>query len=154
GISGTTPTPASAPSTAAAEPRVAILPFTDMSAEKDQDYFCEGISEEIINSLCGVSGLRVAARSASFQVKNRAMDSRQISLLLNVQSFLEGSVRKSGDRLRITAQLINAEDGFHLWSQTFDRKIEDIFAIQEEIARHIVEALRVKLLASDASRMK
>jgi adenylate cyclase len=136
------------------EPRVAILPFADMSAAKDQDYFCEGTSEEIINALCGVTGLRVASRSASFQLKNRAMDSREIGHLLNVQSFLEGSVRKSGDRLRITAQLINAEDGFHLWSQTFDRKIEDIFAVQEEIARHIVEVLRVKLLESDASRIK
>jgi TolB-like protein/Tfp pilus assembly protein PilF len=146
-----------APAAAAAtssEPRVAILPFADMSAEKDQDYFCEGTAEEIINALCSVSGLRVASRSTSFQLKNRAMDSREVGRMLNVQSFLEGSVRKNGDRLRITAQLINATDGFHLWSQTFDRKVEDIFAIQEEIARHIVEALRIKLLASDAQRIK
>ena len=125
-----------------------------MSAEKDQDYFCEGTAEEIINALCAVSGLRVASRSASFQLKNRAVDSREVGRLLNVQSFLEGSVRKSGDRLRITSQLINAADGFHLWSQTFERKVEDIFTIQEEIARHIVDALRVKLLPSDASRIK
>ena len=125
-----------------------------MSAEKNQDYFCEGTSEEIINALCGINGLRVASRSASFQLKNRAMDSREVGRLLNVQSFLEGSVRKSGERVRITAQLINADDGFHLWSQTFDRKIEDVFAVQEEIARHIVEVLRVKLLDSDASRIK
>src|SRR6185436_14687618 len=107
------------------------------------DYFCEGIAEEIINTLCGVSGMRVASRSAAFQMKNRAMDSREVGRLLNVQSFLEGSVRKSGDRLRITAQLINAADGFHLWSQTFERKLEDIFAVQEEIGLHIVAALRV-----------
>ena len=136
------------------EPRVAILPFADMSAEKDQDYFCEGTAEEIINALCAVSGLRVASRSASFQLKNRAVDSREVGRLLNVQSFLEGSVRKSGERLRITSQLINTADGFHLWSQTFERKVEDIFTIQEEIARHVVEALRVKLLPSDASRIK
>jgi TolB-like protein/Tfp pilus assembly protein PilF len=134
--------------------RVAILPFADMSAEKDQDYFCEGTAEEIINALCGVSGLRVASRSASFQLKNRTMSSQEVGQLLNVESFLEGSVRKSGNRLRITTQLINAADGFHLWSHTFDRTIEDIFAIQEEIARHIVSALRVRLLDSDNSRIK
>jgi adenylate cyclase len=154
GASSPAPTPAATTSPSSAAPRVAILPFADMSAEKDQDYFCEGTSEEIINALCGISGLRVASRSATFQLKNRSMDGREIGRLLNVQSFLEGSVRKSGDRLRITAQLINAEDGFHLWSQTFDRRIEDVFAVQEEIARHIVEALRVKLLESDASRIK
>jgi TolB-like protein len=113
-----------------AAPRVAILPFVDMSAEKDQDYFCEGTAEEIINALCGVSGLRVASRSASFQLKNRAVDAHEVGRLLNVGSFLEGSVRKAGDRMRITAQLINVKDGFHHWSQTFDRRVEDIFAVQ------------------------
>jgi adenylate cyclase len=136
------------------EPRVAILPFVDMSADKDQDYFCEGTAEEIINALCSVSGLRVASRSASFQLKNRSVDSKEVGRLLNVQSFLEGSVRKYASLLRITAQLINVADGFHLWSQTFDRKVEDIFAIQEEIARHVTEALCVRLLASDAQRLK
>jgi adenylate cyclase len=136
------------------DPCVGILPFADMSPDKDQDYFCEGTAEEIINALCSVNGLRVASRSASFQLKNRSVDSREVGRLLNVQSFLEGSVRKSGDRLRITAQLINVTDGFHLWSQTFDRKVQDIFAVQEEIARHVVEALRVKLLTSDAQRLK
>ncbi len=147
---------APAPGAAAkgSRPRVAILPFVDMSSEKNQDYFCEGMAEEIINALCAVSGLRVASRSASFQMKGRAADPREVGRLLNVQSFLEGSVRKAGDRLRITAQLINVADGFHLWSQTFDRNIEDIFAVQEEIARDIVAALRVNLLESDASRLK
>ena len=138
---------------ALAQPRVAILPFLDMSAEKDQDYFCEGIAEEIINALCSVNGLRVASRSASFQLKNKPVDSREVGRLLNVQSFLEGSVRKAGDRMRITAQLIKVADGFHLWSQTFDRKVEDIFAVQEQIARHVVEALSVQLLAEDISRL-
>jgi TolB-like protein/Tfp pilus assembly protein PilF len=150
------PAASSAPAIARSrgEPRVAILAFADMSPAKDQDYFCEGTAEEIINALCAVSGLRVASRSASFQLRNRALQPREVGQLLNVQSFLEGSVRKAGDRLRITAQLINAEDGFHLWSQTFDRGVDDIFAVQEEIARHIVEALRVKLLDADASRLK
>src|SRR5262245_5372046 len=129
----------------ATQPRVAILPFVDMSPQKDQDYFCEGIAEEIINALCGVSGLRVASRSASFQLKNKSADSRTVGKLLNVASFLEGSVRKAGDRLRITAQLIKVSDGFHLWSQTFDRRAEDVFLVQEEIARRVVEALSVQL---------
>ncbi len=145
--------PRTAGTAAPAQPRVAILPFVDMSAEKDQDYFCEGIAEEIINALCGVNGLRVASRSASFQLKNKPVGSRDVGRLLNVQSFLEGSVRKAGDQMRITAQLIKVSDGFHLWSQTFDRKVADIFAVQEQIARHIVDALSVQLLAEDASRL-
>ena len=149
---------AAAPRTAAgtaapAQPRVAILPFIDMSAEKDQEYFCDGIAEEIINALCGVNGLRVASRSASFQLKNKPVGCHEVGRLLNVQSFLEGSVRKAGDQMRITAQLIKVSDGFHLWSQTFDRKVADIFAVQEQIARHIVEALSVQLLAEDVSRL-
>ncbi|MFL6548722.1 MAG: TPR end-of-group domain-containing protein [Povalibacter sp.] len=137
-----------------AEPRVAILPFVDLSPEKNQDYFCDGMAEEITNALCGVSGLRVASRLASFQVKDRAADSREVGRLLNVQSFLHGSVRKSADRLRITAHLVKVADGFHLWSQTFDRGLEDIFAVQEEIARDVVAALRVSLMGADASRLK
>jgi adenylate cyclase len=139
---------------ASSQPRVAILPFVDMSEEKNQEYFCEGMAEEIINALCGVNGLRVASRSASFQLKNKAVDSREVGSLLNVQSFLEGSVRKSGDRMRVTAQLIKVADGFHLWSQTFDRQAEDIFLVQEEIARRVVDALSVRLLSSDASHLK
>jgi TolB-like protein/cytochrome c-type biogenesis protein CcmH/NrfG len=136
------------------EPRVAILPFIDMSPEKNQDYFCEGMAEEIINALCALSGLRVASRLASFQLRDRAADTREVGRLLNVQTFLHGSVRKAENRLRISANLIKATDGFHLWSQTFDRKLEDVFAVQEEIARQVVAALRVKLLASDASRLE
>ena len=135
-------------------PRVAILPFADMSPEKNQDYFCDGTAEEIIDALCAVTGLHVASRSASFQLKNRAVDAREVGRLLNVHAFLEGSVRKSDDRLRITAQLIDVGHGGHLWSQSFDRKVEDIFSVQEDIARHVVAAMRVKLLDADSSRLK
>jgi adenylate cyclase len=137
-----------------AMPGVAILPFIDMSPEKNQDYFCEGMAEEIINALCALSGLRVASRLASFGVRDRAADPREVGRLLNVQTFLHGSVRKADSRLRITAQLIKVADGFNLWSQTFDRKLEDIFAVQEEIARQVVAALRVNLLATDSSRLE
>jgi TolB-like protein/Flp pilus assembly protein TadD len=143
-----------APAVRISSPGVAILPFIDMSPEKNQDYFCEGMAEEIINGLCAVSGLRVASRLGSFQLRDRAADTREVGRLLNVQTFLHGSVRKADERLRIAAQLINVADGFHLWSQTFDRKLEDVFAVQEEIARQVVAALRVKLLASDASRLE
>jgi len=135
-------------------PGVAILPFIDMSPEKNQDYFCEGMAEEIINALCALSGLRVASRLASFGVRDRAADPREVGRLLNVQTFLHGSVRKADSRLRITAQLIKVADGFNLWSQTFDRKLEDVFAVQEEIARQVVTALRVNLLAADSSRLE
>lgn len=135
-------------------PRVAILPFADMSPEKNQDYFCEGTAEEIIDALCAVTGLHVASRSASFQLKDRAVDAREVGRLLNVHAFLEGSVRKSDDRLRITAQLIDVGHGGHLWSQSFDRKVEDIFSVQEDIARYVVVAMRVNLLDADSSRLK
>ena len=135
-------------------PRVAILPFADMSPEKNQDYFCEGTAEEIIDALCAVTGLHVASRSASFQLKDRAVDAREVGRLLNVHAFLEGRVRKSDDRLRITAQLIDVGHGGHLWSQSFDRKVEDIFSVQEDIARHVVAAMRVNLLDADSSRLK
>ena len=135
-------------------PRVAILPFADMSPEKNQDYFCDGTAEEIIDALCAVTGLHVASRSASFQLKDRAVDAREVGRLLNVHAFLEGSVRKSDDRLRITAQLIDVGHGGHLWSQSFDRKVEDIFSVQEDIARHVVAAMRVNLLDADSSRLK
>jgi len=149
--------PAAAASTAThtkSMPRVAILPFADMSPEKNQDYFCEGTAEEIIDALCPVTGLHVASRSSSFQLKNRSVDAREVGRLLNVHAFLEGSVRKADDRMRITAQLIDVGHGGHLWSQSFDRKVEDIFSVQEDIARHVVAALRVNLLEADSSRLK
>lgn len=126
-------------------PSIAVLPFVDMSREKDQAYFCEGIAEEIINALCRVQGLRVASRTASFQFKDQPLEPREIGRRLRVETLLEGSVRKSGNRVRITAQLVDSAAGFHLWSESFDRELKDIFQIQEEIARNIVRALQVTL---------
>jgi serine/threonine protein kinase/Flp pilus assembly protein TadD len=124
---------------------IAVLPFSDMSPQRDQDYFCEGLAEELINALTKVPGLRVASRTSSFQFKGKNEDMRAIGEKLRVECVLEGSVRKSGNKLRITAQLIKAEDGYHMWSDRFDRDIEDVFALQDEIARTIVEALRLQL---------
>jgi serine/threonine protein kinase/tetratricopeptide (TPR) repeat protein len=126
-------------------PSIAVLPFVDMSREKDQGYFCDGIAEEIINALCRVQGLRVASRTGSFQFKDTAADLREIGNRLRVESVLEGSVRKSDSRLRITVQLIEAARGFHLWSESYDREFHDVFAIQQEIAHSVVRALRVTL---------
>jgi non-specific serine/threonine protein kinase len=126
-------------------PSIAVLPFADMSRDKDQSYFCEGIAEEIINALCRVSGLRVASRTASFLFGGPTVEPREIGSRLGVETILEGSVRKSGNRLRITAQLAETSRGFHLWSESFDRELKDIFEIQEEIARSIVRALQVTL---------
>jgi len=126
-------------------PSIAVLPFADMSREKDQAYFCDGIAEEIINALCRVQGLRVASRTGSFQFKDTAADLREIGNRLRVESVLEGSVRKSDSRLRITVQLIEAARGFHLWSESYDREFHDVFAIQQEIAHSVVKALRVTL---------
>ena len=133
----------SASSLAAAS--VAILPFTDLSEMKDQDWFCDGLAEEIIDALCCVRGLRVASRTASFRYRDGSVDPREIGGQLRVGAILEGSVRKAGERLRITAQLIDSGSGYHLWSETWDRRLEDVFAIQTEIARKVSAALRVSL---------
>jgi serine/threonine protein kinase/Tfp pilus assembly protein PilF len=133
----------------APKPSIAVLPFRDMSPQRDQEYFCEGIAEELINALVKLDGLRVAARTSSFQFRDSDSDIKKIGLQLNVKAALEGSVRKAGDRLRITAQLINVTDGFHLWSEKYDRKLEDIFAIQDEISLAIVDKLKVKLLGQE-----
>ena len=122
---------------------VAILPFADMSEAKDQDYFCDGLAEEVINALASIRGLRVASRTSSFRFRGGDADAREIGRALNVAAIMEGSVRKAGDRVRVTAQLIDAANGYHLWSENFDRQLRDIFAIQEEIARNVVHALRV-----------
>jgi TolB-like protein/cytochrome c-type biogenesis protein CcmH/NrfG len=124
---------------------IAVLPFADMSPLKDQDYFCEGIAEELISGLTKIGDLRVAARTSAFKFKDSGLDIREIGRQLNVETMLEGSVRKADDTLRITAQLINVTDGFHLWTGSYDRKMEDIFAIQDEISGSIVEALRLTL---------
>ncbi|MAG71242.1 MAG: hypothetical protein CL471_13255 [Acidobacteria bacterium] len=138
---------ASAPS-AAAGPSIAVLPFSDMSAQKDQDYFCEGIAEEILNALAKVDGLHVVARASAFHFKGKTGDIRQIGDALGVTSVLEGSVRTAGNRLRVTAQLINVADGYHLWSDRYDRQLDDVFAIQDEISESIVETLREKLVGT------
>jgi len=124
---------------------IAVFPFTDLSPQKDQEYFCDGMAEELINALTKVDRLQVASRTSAFQFKGKGHDIREIGEKLKVQTILEGSVRKAGNRLRITAQLINVADGYHLWSERYDREMEDIFAIQDEIAQNIVQALKVKL---------
>jgi TolB-like protein len=133
-----------------ADRSIAVLPFIDLSETGDNEYFSDGISEELLNSLVGVDGLRVAARTSSFAFKGRNEDVRVIGQKLNVRTVLEGSVRRSGDQVRITAQLINVEDGFHLWSETYNRQLDDIFAIQDEISRSIVDALKLELIGAEA----
>lgn len=128
---------------------VAVLPFIDMSPNKDQEYFSDGISEELLNQLTKLRGLHVAGRTSSFFFKGKDDDLRIIGEKLNVAHILEGSVRKAGDRVRITVQLIKASDGYHLWSQTYDRDLNDIFAIQEETAKAVADALSVTLGVGD-----
>ncbi len=126
-------------------PSIAVLPFHDMSEHGDQGYFCEGIAEEILNALCKVANLRVASRLTAFRFASKKADVEEIGKKLKVQTVLEGSVRKSGDKLRITAQLVKTADGYHLWSRQYDRSLEDIFEIQQEIAESIANALSVTL---------
>lgn len=125
----------------APENSIAVLPFADLSQQGDQGYLADGIAEEILNLLAQVDGLRVAARTSSFAFRERLDDIRQIGRLLNVRTILEGSVRTSGDRIRLTAQLINVEDGYHIWSKDFDREVADVFEIQDEVANSIASAL-------------
>lgn len=122
-------------------PSIAVLPFADMSPEADQGFFCEGIAEEILSALTRIESLRVVARTSSFRYGGDSVDVQEIGRKLGAKSVLEGSVRKSGDQLRVTAQLIKVEDGYHLWSKTFDRELKDVFAIQDEIASSIAESL-------------
>jgi TolB-like protein/Flp pilus assembly protein TadD len=135
-------------------PSIAVLPFVDMSPEQDQGYFCEGVAEEILNALTKIRRLSVAARSSSFQFKAGGHDVREIGRVLNVKTILEGSVRKSGDRLRVTAQLVKASDGYHLWSRTFDEEIDDVFAIQDEIAKCIATELVETLTPTEQSAIQ
>jgi serine/threonine protein kinase/Tfp pilus assembly protein PilF len=131
------------------EPSIAVLPFANLSDDPKQDYFCDGMAEEIINSLSQIEGLRVVARTSSFAFHGRALDIREIGRHLGVDTLLEGSVQKAGGTLRITTQLINVRSGYHLWSERFDRSIEDVFAIQDEIASNVVRALRVTLTENE-----
>lgn len=140
----------SGPSIQETGPSVAILPFSDLSETKDQDYFCEGLVEEILNALCSIQGLRVASRTSSSLFRGGGADLRNVGRVLNVATIVEGSVRIEGERVRVTAQLIDASNGFHLWSSNFERQVQDLFSIQQDIATRIADALCVPL---DAPRV-
>ncbi|MFC1540095.1 protein kinase [Gemmatimonadota bacterium] len=137
----------------AAAPSIVVLPFKDMSPEQDQEFFCDGMAEEIINALTQVESLPVVARTSAFSFKDKEIDVREIGKQLNVEHVLEGSIRKSGDRLRITAQLVKVSDGYHLWSERFDRNTGDVFAIQDEISLAITDHLKIKLLGSEKTAL-
>jgi len=141
--------PASANVAAAPEKSIAVLPFADMSQAKDQEYFADGLAEELMGMLSKVPGLKVPARTSSFYFKGRQATMAEIAKTLGVAHVLEGSVRKSGDQLRVSAQLVRAADGFQLWSDTYDRKLDDVFKVQDEIAAAVVRALELKLLEAD-----
>jgi len=147
------PSGAAAPRSGAL-PSVAVLPFADMSPGKDQDYFGEGLAEEIIHALARIQGIKIVARTSAFALKGMKLDVREIGMMLGVGAVLEGSIRKAGDRLRVTAQLIDAATGMHLWSERFDREERDVFAIQEEISLAIVEHLKVSLLSGEKAALR
>jgi TolB-like protein/Tfp pilus assembly protein PilF len=144
----TAPSASQTTSTTATDASIAVLPFVNMSTDKEQEYFADGIAEELLNLLAQVPELRVIARTSSFSFKGKNLDIAEIARRLNVANVLEGSVRRSGDRLRITAQLIRASDSSHLWSQTYDRQMTDVFEVQDEIAAVVVEQLKIKLLGA------
>ena len=131
---------------------IVVLPFADMSPGGDQEYFADGMSEELINRLSKIEDLRVVARTSAFAFKGKNVDIRDIGEQLDVAAVVEGSVRKAGDQLRITAQLVQAADGFHLWSETYDRQLDDVFAIQDDISRAIAAALETRLVSKQASK--
>ena len=126
-------------------PSLAVLPFANVSADKENEYFGDGLAEEIINALTQLPGLRVTARTSSFSFRGKEVDVREIAAALNVENILEGSVRRAGSRIRVTAQLVSAANGYHLWSERYDRDMTDVFAIQDEISQAIAERLRVQL---------
>ncbi|MGB6340566.1 MAG: protein kinase [Candidatus Aminicenantaceae bacterium] len=132
---------------------IAVLPFKNMSADPEQEYFCEGLSEELINALTKINDLKVVARTSAFSFKDKDIDIREIGRKLNVESVLEGSVRKAGNRLRITAQLINVADGYHLWSDRYDRQLADVFDIQDEISLAITDKLKLELLGEEKQKL-
>ena len=147
-------TPAGSPNAAAATrgapATIAVLPFENLSADKENEYFADGMTEEVINSLSGIEGLRVAARTSVFALKGKKFDARTVGDTLGVGTILEGSVRRSGTRLRVTAQLVNTGDGYQIWAEDYDRELSDVFAVQDEIASAIVTALRMKLVRTSA----
>ena len=132
---------------------IAVLPFVNMSNDKEQEYFCDGLTEEILNVLAQQKGLMVSARTSSFSFRGKDVDIIEIGNKLKVDNVLEGSVRKSGDKLRVTAQLIKVSDGFHLWSEKYDRQMADVFDIQDEISKSILDALKIKLLGNEETSL-
>ncbi len=140
-----------ATSVSTTEPRnsIAVLPFTNLSADPENEYFCDGLAEELLNALAKIDQLKVAARTSTFSFKGKNAPVSEIAKALNVNTIMEGSVRKSGNRVRITAQVINAADGYHLWSERYDREMKDIFDVQDEITLAVVEALKVKLFGQE-----
>ena len=148
------PSTATSPTAAISDKSIAVLPFVDMSEKHDQEYMSDGIAEELLNLLAQAPGLKVIARTSSFAFKGKAIDIAEIARRLNVAHVLEGSVRKSGNRIRITAQLIRTADSTHLWSETYDRPLKDIFAVQDEIAGAIAQALQIQLAGGELSRRK
>src|SRR5215831_11788409 len=147
------PKPTSRPSSHAqrtnGRPSIAVLPFTNMSGDPDQEYFSDGITEDIITELSKIGGLLVIARNSSFAYKGKSLDMRTVGRELGVRSILEGSIRRVGNRVRITAQLIDAANGAHLWADRYDRDLTDIFAVQDEVTRRIVDALKVTLTPAE-----
>jgi TolB-like protein/Tfp pilus assembly protein PilF len=135
------------------ENSIAVLPFVNMSADPDNDYFSDGISEELLNDLAQLAGLHVAARTSAFFFKGKNENITSIAAQLGVRNVLEGSVRKAGNKLRITAQLIDASNGYHLWSATYDRELGDVFAIQDDISASVIDSLKVELLGNDSDRL-
>jgi TolB-like protein/cytochrome c-type biogenesis protein CcmH/NrfG len=144
----TTPAASTAAATSDPRPSIAVLPFVNMSSEKNQEYFSDGLSEQMLDVLAKVPQLRVIARTSSFSFKGKEVDATSIARALGVSHLLEGSVRKSGDRLRISAKLVRATDSSQVWSETYDRNLEDIFKVQDEIAQSVVAQLKVRMLAS------
>src|SRR4051812_15981478 len=134
------------------EKSIAVLPFVDLSQAKDQEYFCDGMSEELLEALAKTNGLRVVARTSSFSFKGKTDDISEIGRKLNVATLLEGSLRRDGTRVRITAQLVNARDGFQIWTETYERELQGVFALQDEITRAIVDALKVKFAVASSPR--
>src|SRR5215510_13957908 len=134
-------------------PSIAVLPFVNMSSDADNEYFCDGLAEELLNTLAKVDGLKVAARTSAFSFKGKNVDLRDIGRKLGVGAVVEGSVRKSGSRLRINAQLVNVEDGYSLWSEQYDRELHNVFSIQEELSLAIVDGMKLKLHGTDRAAM-
>jgi len=135
------------------KPSIAVLPFADLSPQKDQEYFCDGLAEELINRLANIENLRIPARASAFSFKGKDLDIKEIGEKLNVEMVLDGSVRKAGDKLRITAELVKAADGYPVWSKIYERNIEDTFALQDEISLAIIDSLKIKLLGKEKAKL-